>query len=219
MAALKGAFLNFGTGLLGALPNIVVFQFNPTQVTRTPSLGQPPPPTDESGTTDAKQQPTLPGETMSFSLRVDASDQLAQGNPLTAINGILPTLCALELLMVPAGSMLINLAAALGGSSPQPYQFPPAKLPTVLFFWGMFRILPVAITSLSITETEYDTLLNPIRADISINLQVLIPQQTQGDTLATGAYNYSQGVKEVMAALNLANAAQLGVSSILSFAV
>ena len=29
MAALKGAFINLGAGLLGALPSIVVFQFNP----------------------------------------------------------------------------------------------------------------------------------------------------------------------------------------------
>jgi hypothetical protein len=220
MAALKGAFLNFGAGLLGALPNIIVFQFNPVQVTRTPSLGQPPPVSDDSGTYDAKQQSTLPGETMSFTLRVDATDQLAQGNPLAAVNGILPTLCALELLMTPKGALSIDLGKALGlsSSSGQPYQCPPNKLPTVLFFWGMFRILPVAITSLSITETEYDTLLNPTRAEVSVNLQVLVPTQTEGDALATGAYNYSQGVKEVMAALNLANAAQLGVSSILSFA-
>lgn len=219
MAALKGAFLNFGAGLLGGLPNIVVFQFNPTQVTRTPSLAQPPPVCDDSGTYDAMQQSCLPGETMSFSLRVDATEQLAQSNPLAATSGILPTLSALELLMVPKGSLSINLSSLLGGSAPSPYQFPPTKLPTVLFFWGPFRILPVAITSLSITETEYDTLLNPIRADVSVNLQVLIPAQLAGDTLANGAYKYSQGVKEVMAALNLANAAQIGVSSVMSFSI
>ena len=221
MAALKGAFLNFGAGLLGALPNIIVFQFNPVQVSRTPSIGQPPPLVpDESGQTDAREQAALPGETMSFSLRVDATDQLAQGNPLAAVNGILPTLCALELLLMPKSSLTLDLGKALGlsSSSGQPYQCASNKLPTVLFFWGMFRILPVVITSLSITETEYDTLLNPTRAEVSVNLQVLVPSQTKGDALATGAYNYSQGVKEVMAALNLANAAQLGVSSILSFA-
>jgi hypothetical protein len=41
MAALKGAFIKLGGGLLGALPNIVVFQFNPDRVTRTPRLVQP----------------------------------------------------------------------------------------------------------------------------------------------------------------------------------
>jgi hypothetical protein len=220
MAALKGAFLSFGAGLLGGLPNIVVFQFNPVQVTRTPSMAQPPPLPNNTGNIDSLQQPNLPGESMSFSLRVDANDQLAQSNPVAAASGILPTLCALELLMVPKGALSINLSSLVsGGSTPAPFQLPPNKLPTVLFFWGPFRIVPVAITSMTITETEYDTLLNPVRAEVSINLQVLIPSQLAGDTLANGAYSYSQGVKEVMAALNLANAASIGVSSMLSFSV
>ena len=75
------------------------------------------------------------------------------------------------------------------------------------------------MTSLSITETEYDTLLNPLRAEIQVNLQVLVPTQLAGDTLANGAFKYTQGVKEVMAALNLANAAPIGVSSALSFSM
>jgi hypothetical protein len=88
----------------------------------------------------------------------------------------------------------------------------------VLFFWGPFRIVPVNITSLSITETRYDQLLNPIRAEVSVNVQVLTPSQLATDaTFARGAYAYSQGVKEVMAALNLANAAEIGISGALSF--
>jgi hypothetical protein len=155
---------------------------------------------------------------MSFSLRVDATEQLAQSNPIAAASGILPTLCALELLMVPAGSPALTLSALSGGSS-GPHQSPPVSLPTILFFWGPFRILPVVITSLNVTETEYDTLLNPVRADVAVQLQVLLPSQLAGDTLGNAAYNYSQGVKQVMAALNLANAVQFGVSASLSFSL
>jgi hypothetical protein len=218
MAALKGAFINLGAGLLGALPNIIVFQFNPDRVSRTPTLVRPPAPTDGSGNRPASPQPDEPSQTMSFSLRLDASDQLAQSNPIAAASGILPTLSALELLMVPKSSLSINLFS-LSGSSSGPYQSPPLTLPTVLFFWGPWRILPVVLTSLSITETEYDPLLNPIRAEVSVNLRVLTPSQLKGLTLAIGAYKYSQGVKEVMAALNLANAAQIGVSAGLSLAL
>ena len=75
MAALKGAFIKLGAGLLGALPNIIVFQFNPDRVTRTPRLVQPPAPSSGAGTTNAAQQPSLPSESISFSLRLDASDQ------------------------------------------------------------------------------------------------------------------------------------------------
>ena len=104
MAALKGAFIKLGAGLLGALPNIVVFQFNPDRVTRTPRIPQPPQPSTGAGNRAANQQPGQPAESMSFSLRIDATDQLAQSNPVAAASGILPTLSALELLMVPASS-------------------------------------------------------------------------------------------------------------------
>lgn len=217
MAALKGAFLNFGAGLVGALPNIVVFQFNPTQVSRTPAIPRRPPTCSSTGSSNAMQQPCPPSETMSFSLRVDATEQLAQSNPIAAASGILPTLSALELLMVPKGSLQLNLISLAGGSGA--HQTPPSSLPTVLFFWGPFRILPIVITSLSVTETEYDTLLNPIRADVSVNLQVLQPGQLAGNTLGNAAYKYSEGVKEVMAALNLANAVQFGVSASISFSL
>ena len=217
MAALKGAFINLGAGLLGALPNVVVFQFNPNHISRTPALAQQPAQSDGSGTRDAQQQSAQPGETISFSLRVDATDQLAETNPIAATSGILPTLSALELLLVPQGSLSLDLFRLSGGS--QPAQHPPERLPTVLFFWGPFRILPVLITSLSINETEYDTLLNPVRAEVTVNLRVLTPTQISADaTFARGAYTYTQGVKEVMAALNLANAAEIGVSAIRSFA-
>jgi hypothetical protein len=213
VALLKGAFINLGAGLLGALPNIVVFQFNPEQVTRTPSLAQPPPPSDGSGSRDANQQPGQPSEAYSFSLRIDATDQLASSNPIAAASGILPTLSALELLMVPKSSLSIDLFNLSGGSGP--HQHPPERLPTVLFVWGPFRIFPVNVTSLSIVESRYDTLLNPVRAEVTVNVQVLTPSQLAKDaTFARGAYSYSQGVKEVMAALNLANAVEVGVSAL-----
>jgi len=217
MAALKGAFINLGAGVLGALPNIVVFQFNPDRMTRTPKLVRPPAPDAGAGQKNTNEQPGKPSESISFTLRIDASDQLASGNPIAAASGILPTLSSLELLMLPKGALTIDLFGLSGG--PSPALHPPDKLPTVLFFWGPLRILPVNVTSLSINELLYDTLLNPIRAEVNVNIQVLTPDQTAGDTFALGAYNYTLGVKQVMAALNLANAADIGVSASLSFSL
>jgi hypothetical protein len=212
MAVLKGAFINLGAGLLGGLPNIVIFQFNPEQVTRTPRLAQPPTTPVGAGQVDATQQASGPTESFSFTLKLDASDQLAESNPIAAASGILPALSALELLQVPKSAMTIDLAS-LAGSSSTKYVSPPIRLPTVLFFWGPFRIWPVTVNSLSVTETAYNTVLCPIRAEVSVSLDVLTTNQLDPNaTLARGAYNYSLGVKQVMAALNLANAAQLGLS-------
>jgi hypothetical protein len=217
VATLKGAFINIGAGVLGFVPNVVVFQFNPDRVTRTPTQAQPPPAPNGSGARNSAQQPGMPPETISFTLRVDVTDQLANGNPIALTSGILPTLSALELLMVPKRSLMLDLFALGGGG--HPHRHPPESLPTVLFFWGPFRILPVAITSLSITETEYDVKLTPIRAEISVNLHVLTPDRLANQDFAKGAYAYSQGIKEVMAALNLANAVEFGTSAALSFGV
>ena len=216
MAALKGAFINLGAGLLGALPNIVVFQFNPTQISRRPTMVRPSPPSDGSGPHNPSDQPGEPSETMSFTLRIDATDQLASSNPIAAASGILPTLSALEMLMVPKASLSLDLISLSGSAGS--HQLPPSRLPTVLFFWGPFRVVPVNVTSLSITETQYDTLLNPIRAEVSVSLTVLTTSQLPTDaSFARGAYAYTQGVKEVMAALNLANAVEIGVSASMSF--
>jgi hypothetical protein len=219
MAALKGAFINLGAGLLGGLPNIVIFQFNPERVSRTPTLAQPPKTPVGAGQVDATQQASGPTESFSFTLKLDSSDQLAENNPIAVASGILPALSALELLMVPKSAMTIDLAS-LAGSTSSKFVSPPIKLPTVLFFWGPFRIWPVTVNSLSVTETEYNPLLIPIRAEITVGLQVLTPTQIDKQaTLARGAYQYSLGVKQVMAALNLANAAQLGLSGSFSLSL
>ena len=68
MAALKGAFINLGAGLLGALPNIVVFQFNPDRMTRTPKLVRPPAPDTGAGQRNTSEQPGKPSESISFTL-------------------------------------------------------------------------------------------------------------------------------------------------------
>ena len=215
MPHLKGAFIDAGAGILGGLPNIVVFQFNPDRVTRTPTLVFPPQPADGAGPRDATQQPGQPTEVVSFMLRVDASDQLAAFNPIAVGAGVLPALSAIERLMVPRPSVELDLAALSGG--PQPYTNPPERLPTVLLVWGPWRILPVNVTSLSISETLYDETLNPVHAEVTVSVQVLTPSQIDRESkLARGAYEYSQGVKEAMAALNLANAAEIGVNPTLT---
>ena len=42
-----------------------------------------------------------------------------------------------------------------------------------LFVWSKNRIVPVRITDFSITEEAFDTVLNPIRAKVSLGMRVL----------------------------------------------
>ena len=91
---------------------------------------------------------------------------------------------------------------------------PAAQLPTVLFVWGPGRILPVRVTSLTITEKLYDAvLLNPTHVEAQIGLRVLTQEELKYvdgplGSLANTAYGYSQGLREALALANLANAAE-----------
>ena len=84
----------------------------------------------------------------------------------------------------------------------------------MLWAWGPGRILPVRVTSLTITEKLYDpTLLNPIHADAQIGIRVLTPEElvfVNGPLkdLAKAAYTYSQTLRQALALANLANAAE-----------
>ena len=67
--------------------------------------------------------------------------------------------------------------------------------------WGYTRILPVNLTSMSITETEFNTHLAPTRATVNVSMTVI-----EGKSVP---YTYSKVLKEAMSVLNLANITDL----------
>jgi hypothetical protein len=66
----------------------------------------------------------------------------------------------------------------------------------------MYRLLPVKILSMSIKETAFDPMLNPVRAEVTMVLEVLTPKETGKDGIAPWAYNFTQEQKERLARLN-----------------
>ena len=225
---LKGAFIQFMPTFLVPLPNVVIFQFNPETLTHTWTPAAP----DTTASGDNKPNPLavkgLPGESFSFNLIMDSSDMIADGSVvaqgLATATGLYSRLCALEMLLYPTGSFTSNqllgkvssaLSSALGGSStPSDPTVPQYMMPTVLFVWGPARVLPVRLTSLTITEKLYDALLlNPTHAEAQVGLQVLTPDEVTAlsdslKSVATVAYDFSQGFRQAMALANLANAAE-----------
>jgi hypothetical protein len=130
--------------------------------------------------------------------------------------GVGPRLAALEKMVNPASKLSGLIGAAIdavgdalglgGGADDAPRQaIPREKYPRILFIWGPFRVLPVVIESMSITELQYDFLLNPIQADVSIGLAVNAIDNCSDDTVGKGALEYSNMAKDAQAMLNLAN--------------
>jgi hypothetical protein len=212
---LRGAFIEYGLSLP---PLFVVFQFNPVQLTRNRSLTFTAP--AASGSTQQEtlrqlhqrhddlialreaQTVTVGEETIGFDIRLDATDKLNEGDLITGQFGISPQLSTLELMVHPKGESL--LAQALGSLLGQSNGFSftrSDKPPLVLFIWGRKKVLPVNINSMNITETEFSTDLNPVRATVAVNLTVI-----EGKSLP---FMYSKAMKEAMSVLNLANIADI----------
>jgi hypothetical protein len=133
---------------------------------------------------------------------------------VTATLGIHPALAALELLLFPDSTVVIlNKVLAAAGMSliAQP------KTPVVLLVWGVSRIVPVRVTSVSVTEQAYDQALNPLRAKVDLGLQAL----TEAELREAGAPFDTLGLvnqiaKEVLAKLNTVSGA-LEVTAEISF--
>jgi hypothetical protein len=227
MTVLKGALVAFTNSFLPIpVPDVTVFQFNPESLTHTwsqPSAGGgSAKPGTEAGNPMAV--PGVPGEQFSLTVHLDANEDIADGGAsgaLASISGVYPRLAAMEMLLYPPGSgtssLLGQATAALGlggGTSSVTRTVPNSAVPVTLFVWGLFRILPVRLTGLTITETLYDTALNPVHAEAKVELKVLSPTELEaagGDVLAqlaTVAYNYTLSVRQAAAVANLANAAQ-----------
>lgn len=90
----------------------------------------------------------------------------------------------------------------------------PAEAPLTLFVWGPQRVLPVRITSFSITEEAFDTQLNPTRAKIDLTLQVLSYFDLKIENPGFSLFMAYQIAREAMASKNTstANVQNIGVS-------
>jgi hypothetical protein len=211
---LPGAMIEYGSGLIGPIPNVVIFQFNPESLSRV--LQIPPRPTGAT-----QRENTQAGEKtfeqISFTAHFSAANLLDEDKALARLFGVGPQLAALEKMVLPSSKIAGLVGAAIdaigdalgGGGDDAPAQpIPREKYPRILFIWGPTRILPVTINSMTISEVEYDALLNPVRAEVSITLSVIAIDACSDDILAKGALEYSTLAKEAQAILNLANTAE-----------
>lgn len=197
---IKGALV--GVDPLNPLASVVVFQYNPDTVTRrleARAVGGD----GERGEVMRLSGP--PKETITLGIEIDATDQLEQANPLASVAGIHPTLAALEMMLYPKSALVIanTVLAALGT-----IEILPMEAPFILFVWGPQRVLPVRLTSFSITEEAYDSLLNPIRAKVELSLNVLSYQDFSVLHPGYALFLAHQVAKEVLATTNVANSAQ-----------
>jgi hypothetical protein len=225
---MKGALVEFmPTFLPVPMPNVIIFQYNPETMTHTWTQ---PEAASHTGTETSNPLAVkgMPGESFSFTIAMDAKDEIADGSAptaaLAAASGVYSRLAALEMLLYPSGapSTLVGtvsaaITAALTGATSDPVRtVPQSVMPVTLFVWGPGRIVPVRVTGLTITEKLYDSALNPSHAEAQLSLRVLTPAELVAASadadvlagLATVAYTYTLTLRQALAVANLANAAE-----------
>lgn len=209
----KGALVEYSQDFLGPIPNIVVFQYNPDELNREFQIQRQ----DDSSNVSERQTEVYhahspPVEKYTLNLKFDAHDALDQENVPATLFGVGPRLAALERMIKPTtasfllGAVTDAVGAALGGGKEASRSIPPERLPRLLFISGPTRVQPVEVKSFAIKETLFDRELQPIRADVTIGLEVitLIPENT--DLIASGAIEYMKVLKDAQVILNLGEA-------------
>jgi len=188
----KGAII--GIDLKNPLASVIIFQYNPKSLSRELTA-------QTSGEDSAKgevlQLSGAPRETITISeLEIDATDQLEQAEPVAVSMGIAPQLAALEMLLYPKSSVVIEHTALLATGTMEVIS---SEAPFTLFIWGIKRVLPVRLTGFTITEEAYDPNLNPIRATVKLDMKVL--NYSDFSVTHPGYYLFlaHQVVKEAMA--------------------
>jgi hypothetical protein len=210
---MRGALVQLAEDLIGVVPNIVPFQYNPATLSRTLTPWNPFE-VDQNGR--GQQAPTAqpfdPEETISLSIELDAADQLGDGDPLAQVLGVSDRIAALEKLLMPTQGLLGDLVGAAADllGVPQPPQR--RTVSVVLLVWGVGRILPVRVSSYSIEETSFLPSLQPLMATVTLELKVLSPDVFKCEhgpvtELAVAAYRFFRLQQNALAVTSMARAA------------
>jgi hypothetical protein len=169
--------LTLGAFAVGPSPELIVFQYNPEQLTRRVE------PQTVGGQSDRAYGVRFTGapkETIDLQLRFDATDGLEHQDPVTKQLGIANRLARLELLAYPDLASVEQRSALLDQGV---IEIVPDYAPPLVLILGPNRSLPVRIEQYSVSEQQFDTRLNPIRATVDVSLQAL----TYSDVLVSNA--------------------------------
>jgi hypothetical protein len=176
------------------LASVILFQYNPARLQRTltPRIAG-----DGAEPSEALRLSGPPRESIMLDVEIDAVDQPPPVG--RADLGLHPTLAALEMLLYPKSATVLSNAVLnrLGV-----IEVLAAEAPLTLLVWGTKRVVPVRVTAFSVQEDAHDLELNPVRATVSLGVDVLTYQDLSPGSLGYGLFIAHQVAKETMATAN-----------------
>lgn len=172
-------------------PLIITFQFNPSSLTDNKEVRYADRNTELRGNAPGKVYTGGGHRTISFDLKLHGLEQGTNRlNPTPLDNGISTELARLRSFLYPKS----DAWATLGGSAEGVRLTPP---PTCIFGFGL-KILECVVTDLRINETQFNSLLAPVRADVGVTLVVIEESEN-------ALYQLDKQHRNVLAALGLQN--------------
>src|SRR4029077_8447902 len=219
----KGAIVQLIEDIIGVLPNVIPFQYNPTKLSQTITPWNPfEVDQTQRGAQAPNVQPFEPKQSFTLELELDAAHDLEDGNPVASVFGVADRMAALKKLILPTkgllGDLVGDVQALVGGASAQATR---PTVPVAFLVWGPGRILPVRVTSFSVEEMLFSPTLYPLQATVSLGLEVLTPdvfksQSGISSDLAVAAYNLTKLQEDALAVAHIARAVD-AVKGILPF--
>ena len=199
----KGALAVYERDEKGAQPQIIVFQYNPDQLKRALTNRAPKSPPSNAGGAkeDVLRVGGPPVETINLTVALNAVDQPDGVPGLNARAGaprygLHPALATLEMLLYPPTLRVQNNQLLAKGGA---VQISSEKLPLTLLVWGRSRVVPVTLTSFSVTEEAFDQYLNPTQAKVELAMSVLTYMELKEEGLGRNAFVAYQRQKETFA--------------------
>lgn len=211
---LRGAFIAYEPGGYPDRKRVIPFRFNPESLSRSLQVEQGNTTGGTTGAQPATASPTTEQgadaslgalkESYSVQVRVDFADRLDATRELPEELGVAPEIAALEDLMYPADNEANAPSDGSEPVSPRPLR------PTVLFVWGRKRVVPVRITAMTVNETEFNSQLNPVRAEIDVTVEVLGQTEAADNEAVRSALDFTRNNRRQLANMFYENTAGQG---------
>jgi hypothetical protein len=148
-------------------PLILLFQFNPESVSDNKAVSYADRNAELCGNAPGKVYTGGGHRTISFDIKLHGMEQGTNRLiPIGLDNGISNELAILRSFLYPA----TDAFAILGGGGDAGQRLTPP--PTAIFGFGM-KVLECVITDITITETQFNSFLAPVRADAKITMAVI----------------------------------------------
>lgn len=175
-------------------PLIVTFQFNPDRMSDNKAVKYADRNAELCGNSPGKVYTGGGDRTISFDIELHGLERGTNRiNPTAVDNGISTELAKLRSFLYPKADAWATVSGMLGDGEGKRLTSPP----TCVFGFGT-KVLECVVTDLQVTETQFNSVLAPVRADVGVTLVVT---EDKGNAF----YELDKHHRNALAALGLQN--------------